>query len=150
MLARPAAAGRPGGPQLLAAVAAGVAVAAALLHLPPLALPAPGWGAAASLALAVACLGCAVHLWRRPSTAAWAGHVAVGALMLAHPLLAPTGHAHAHGAAAWTPGVLLLVAGLGVLLALVRWALGTDVPVCRRPAQMPAAGGSSGRRVPQA
>ncbi|MGY1726960.1 hypothetical protein ACI79J_08290 [Geodermatophilus sp. SYSU D01062] len=145
---RPAAAGRSGGPQLLAATAAGVATTSALLHLPPLVPPAPGWGAVVPLALTAACLGCAVHLWRRPSVAAWAGHVGVAALMLAHPLLAPAGHVH--GAGAWAPGVLLLLAGLGVLLGLLRWALGTDVPVRCRPGQMPAAGGSSGRRVPQA
>ena len=149
MAGRPAAAVRPGGPQLLAATAAGVATASALLHLPLLVPLASGWVTAVSLAPAVACLGCAVHLWRRPSAAAWAGHVGVAALMLAHPLLAPAGHAHG-GAGAWAPGVLLLLAGLGVLLGLARWALGTDVPVRCRPGQMPAAGGSSGRRVPQA
>ncbi|PWW24187.1 hypothetical protein JD79_03365 [Geodermatophilus normandii] len=82
------------------------------------------------------------------------GHVGVAALMLAHALLAPAGHAHdgptAPDAGTWAPGVLLLLAGLGVLLGLTRWAVGTDVPVRCRPGQMPAAGGSSGRRVPQA
>ncbi|PWW24188.1 hypothetical protein JD79_03366 [Geodermatophilus normandii] len=73
MHGRPAAAGRSGGPQLLAATAAGVATVSALLHLPLLGPAVPGGGATVSLALAAACLGCAVHLWRRPSAAAWAG-----------------------------------------------------------------------------
>ncbi len=129
-----------------------MATASALLHLPLL-----GAGPAAGLPVAagLACLGCAAHLWRRPGPAAWAGHAAVAALMPLHALAGGPAH-HSAGAAAtdpaaWAPSALLLLAGLGVLLAAVRWALGADVPLRGRPAQMPAAaGGSSGRRVPQA
>ncbi len=149
-------------PQLLAATAAAMAVASALLHVPVLVAAPPGPGTVLHLALAVACLGCAVHLWRRPEVAAWAGHVTVAALMAAHLLLAPAGaraHLHAAGGgtgtatdpAAWAPTALLLLAGLGLLLGLVRWALAADVPLGRRAAQTEVpAGGSSGRRVPHA
>ncbi|MGY1701148.1 hypothetical protein [Geodermatophilus sp. SYSU D00766] len=134
-----------------------MATAAALLHLP---LLGPGRHGALSLALALACLACAVHLWRRPGAATWAGHVTAAALMPAHLLLAGPGHhggsaATAVDPAAWAPPALLLLAGLGVALGLVRWAVGTDVPLRARPRQVPAqipaaVGGRSGRRVPQA
>jgi hypothetical protein len=150
---RPPTAGT-GDPQLLAATAAGVATASALLHV-PLLLPAGSGGTTVlHLTLALACLACAVHLWRRPGRAAWVGHVAVATVMLAHPVLT---HAHHHaapagtGTAAWAPAALVLLGAMGAVLGLVRWALGTDVPVRRLAGQMPAAaGGSSGRRVPQA
>ncbi len=145
---------------MLASTAAGVATASALLHLP---LLGTGRGtvldAALPVAAGLACLLCAVHLWRRPGPTAWAGHVAVAALMPVHGLLGGPSHEHAGTSspdpAAWVPPALLLLAGLGVLLGLVRWAVGADVPLRPGPgrerAQMPAAaGGSSGRRVPQA
>ncbi len=137
-----------------------MATASALLHLP---LLGAGPHAALQAAIGLSCLFCAVHLWRRPGPAAWAGHVAVAALMSLHGLLGGASHGHAGtGAtdpAAWAPSALLLLAGLGVLLGVVRWALDADVPLRpspgrgpgQGPGQMPAAaGGSSGRRVPQA
>ncbi|WP_141233822.1 hypothetical protein [Geodermatophilus saharensis] len=135
-----------------------MAAASALLHLP---LLGPGRHGVLSLAVGLACVACAVHLWRRPGPAAWSGHVAAAALMPAHLLLTPAGPGHHAGpaavagsaadAAAWAPYALLLLAGLGVALGLVRWAVGADVPLRAGSAQMPAAvGGRSGRRVPQA
>jgi hypothetical protein len=139
-----------------------VAAGSALLHLP---LAGAGQGAGAhtlQVVAGLACLVCAVHLWRRPGPAAWTGHVAVAALMPVHGLLGGPWHDHAGTAATtpaatdpatWVPSALLLLAGLGVALGAVRWALGADVPLRAGPgpAQMPAAaGGSSGRRVPQA
>ncbi len=138
-----------------------MATGSALLHLP---LAGAGQGAGAHVTLQVvaglACLVCAVHLWRRPGPAAWTGHVAVAALMAVHGLLGGPSHDHTAttGPATTDPGTwvssaLLLLAGLGVALGAVRWALGADVPLRAGPgpAQMPAAaGGSSGRRVPQA
>ena len=147
-------AGGTGGPQLLAATAAGVATASALLHVPLLLPAGSGRTTVLHLTLALACLACALHLWRRPGRAAWVGHVAVATAMLAHPLLTPAHHHGApagRGAAAWVPAALVLLGALGAVLGLMRWALGTDVPVRRLAGQMPApAGGSSGRRVPQA
>ncbi len=139
-----------------------MATGSALLHLP---LAGAGQGAGTHATLQVvgglACLVCAVHLWRRPGPAAWTGHVTVAALVPVHGLLGGPSHDHAGtmttDPAAWAPSALLLLAGLGVALGAVRWALGADVPLRpgpgpgRRPGQMPAAaGGSSGRRVPQA
>ncbi|SFO53712.1 hypothetical protein SAMN05660359_04165 [Geodermatophilus obscurus] len=141
-----------------------MATASALLHLP---LLSTGPHAALQPAIGLSCLFCAVHLWRRPGHAAWTGHVAVAALMPLHGLLGGASHGHAGTGttdpAAWAPSALLLLAGLGVLLGVVRWALDADVPLRPSPGQSPgqgpgqspgqmpaAAGGSSGRRVPQA
>ena len=135
-----------------------MAAASALLHVP---LLAAGGSAVLPVAAGLACLVCAVYLWRRPGPAAWAGHVTVAALMTVHGLSGGSSHDHAGPAttdpAAWVPSALLLLGGLGVALGAARWALGADVPLRadpgrgRRRGQIPAAaGGSSGRRVPQA
>ena len=70
--------------------------------------------------LSVACLACAVHLWRRPGPVAWALHVVLTTAMLAaHPPLA-VAHHPAAGLAAWAGPVAGLLAVVALLLAAVR------------------------------
>jgi hypothetical protein len=107
-----------------------------------------GWTAVAQVAMTLACLPCAVHLWRRPGPVAWAMHTALAlAMLVAHPLAVVLGgHVHQHVAAAaeWAGTAVPLLGGLALFLAVYRWWLGYDV----------AAPGSSGigsaRRVPHA
>ena len=70
-----------------------------LLHGVLLAGSPAGWLSALHLALVLACLPCAVHLWRRPGPLAWCAHGALAVLMaVAHPLAMAIGPAgpHAH------------------------------------------------------
>jgi hypothetical protein len=75
-------------------------------------------GSLASLVMvgmAVACLPCAWHLWRRPTTAVWAMTAAVdGAMLLVHTqmLASAGGHTMHHGTG--TSGLMWL--GLGLVL----------------------------------
>ncbi len=143
--ARPAATERSG---LLARSAALAAAGCGLAHVLLLAGGAVGWTAAAHFAMTVACLPCAVHLWRRPGAGAWAAHAAVSVLMLvAHPVAtALGGHVHHAGpepaAVAWAGTAVPVLAGAALLLGAFRFWLGYDVPA--------QAGAFSGRRVPQA
>ncbi len=100
--------------------------------------------------MTVACLPCAVHLWRRPGVAAWAAHAVLSVTMLlAHPLATLLGgHAHHAGpepaAVAWAGTAVPILAGGALLLGAFRFWLGYDVPV------QTAVASASGRRVPQA
>jgi hypothetical protein len=71
--------------------------------------------------LAVACLLCAAHLWRRAGRAAWGLHVVLTtAMVVTHPPAAA--HAHAGtGLAAWAGPVAGLLAAVALLLAAVRF-----------------------------
>ena len=105
-------------PRFLAHSAAGAAAGCAAVHALGL-VAAPHAGTAL---LSAACLLCAVHLWRRPSRAAWAAHVVLTTAMLAaHPPVL-TGHAsHAvTGLAVWAGPVAGLLAVVALLLAAVR------------------------------
>jgi hypothetical protein len=73
------------------------------------------------LAMALACLPCAWHLWRSPTAAVWGMTAALDVAMLAvHAQLAvgASGHAH-HGAPVWPAlalvGGQLMVAGIATL-----------------------------------
>ncbi|MGK5173536.1 hypothetical protein [Geodermatophilus sp. CPCC 205761] len=116
--------GAAAGPCLLARTAAVVAVACAVLH-------AGTAGGAAALAVGLACLTCAVHLWRRPGPVAWGTHVVLAVGMAAHPFVAAalpaTGHVHG-GGTSWATAASLL-AGAGLLLAAWRWWLRRDLVV---------------------
>jgi hypothetical protein len=117
------------GPRLLARTAAAVATGCPVLHLVN--------GAADLLwaAVAVACLPCALHLWRRPGRVAWGMHVTLCLVMAAHPVVAAAlpaaGHLHAHGPATGGTTASSLLAGLGLLLAAWRWWLGGDLSLPR-------------------
>jgi hypothetical protein len=112
------------GPCLLARTAAVVAVTCAVLH-------AGTAGGAASLAIGLACLTCAVHLWRRPGPGAWGTHVVLAAGMAAHPLVSAAfpSPGHVHGGASAEATAASLLAGVGLLLAAWRWWLGRDLVV---------------------
>jgi hypothetical protein len=108
-------------PQFLAHSAAGTAAGCAAVH-GLLFAAAPHPSAAGTAVLAAACLLCAVHLWRRPSRAAWAAHVVLTtAMLVVHPPVL-SGHAHsaATGLAAWAGPVAGLLAVAALLLAAVR------------------------------
>ncbi|MGR6963280.1 hypothetical protein ACU610_02315 [Geodermatophilus sp. URMC 61] len=105
-------------PRFLARSAAGTAAGCASVHvLVQVAAPHPG--AVGTAALAVACLLCAVHLWRRPGRAAWTAHaVLTTAMLVVHP---PALHHHAATSlAAWAGPVAGLLAVVALLLAVVR------------------------------
>ena len=105
-------------PRFLAHSAAGAAAGCAAVHALGL-VAAPHLGSAL---LSAACLLCAVHLWRRPSRAAWAAHVVLTtAMLVVHPPVL-SGHAHpaATGLAAWAGPVAGLLAVAALLLAAVR------------------------------
>ena len=114
-------------PRFVARSAAGAAAGCAAVHgLTLVAAPYPA--AAGTALLAAACLLCAVHLWRQPSRAAWAGHVVLTTAMLAaHPPGAAAHHAGT-GLAAWAGPVAGLLAVVALLLAAVR-----GCGVLRRP-----------------
>jgi hypothetical protein len=110
-------------PRFLARSAAGAAAGCAAVHGLALAA-APHPGAVATALLVVACLLCAVHLYRRPGRAAWAGHaVLTTAMLAAHPpvLSGHAGHAGT-GLVAWAAPVAGLLAVAALLLAAVRTA----------------------------
>lgn len=93
----------------LARAAAALALASAGVHL--LLVTTGELGAVVMAGMALACVPCAWHLWRRPTPAVWATTAAVdvGMLALHAPMLASTGH-HASAPAA------LLWAGLALVL----------------------------------
>ena len=134
-------------PRLLRRAAALVAAGCALVHLPAL-LAAPNGPAPALAAVAGACLLCAVHLWRRGSTAAWSLHVVLTSAMLLHATGGPGGHHHGAGSAAWTGAVGGALAVLALLLAGLNacWLPGPAAP--QSAAGPPEV--ASVRRVPQA
>jgi hypothetical protein len=104
-----------------------------------------GWPALALVAMTVACLPCAVHLWRRPAASAWALHAALAlAMLVGHPIAAALGpHVHVP-TDTWAGTAVPVLAGLALFLAVFRWWLGYDVA-----ASVPS-GPGSGRRVPHA
>ncbi|RZU32113.1 hypothetical protein [Blastococcus saxobsidens] len=108
-------------PRFLARSAAGAAAGCAAVHGLALAA-APHPGTTATAALVLACLLCAVHLFRRPGPVAWAAHVVLTtAMLVAHPPVL-TGHA-AHAApelAAWAGPVAGGLAVAALVLAAVR------------------------------
>ncbi|WP_052091058.1 hypothetical protein [Modestobacter caceresii] len=137
---------------LLARAAATAAAACALVHL----LAAPGAAGAGLTAVAVACLLCAVHLWRRGSTAAWLLHVVLTSVMLLHSTAGPGGHHHGAdavtGPAAWAGPVGGALALLALVLAAVHacWLPGPPPPQLGRQSAGGPPGIGSVRRVPQA
>jgi hypothetical protein len=86
--------------QAPARAAATASVSCGLLHgLQLTGSPAGWWSAGVHLGLVLACLPCAVHLWRRPGPLAWGVHGVLAVLMaVAHPLAMAVGAAgpHAH------------------------------------------------------
>jgi hypothetical protein len=100
---------------VLARSAAVLAIASAVVHL--LLVNSSSLGTAVMAAMALACLPCAWHLWRSPSSAVWAMTAGVDAGMLAvhAPMLATPSH---HGAGA--PASLMW---LGVSLVVSQLAL---------------------------
>ena len=115
-------------PRFLAHGAAGAAAGCAAVHGSAL-VATPHAGMAL---LSAACLLCAVHLWHRPSRAAWATHVVLTtAMLVAHPPVLG-GHVHSAptGVAAWAGPVAGLLAILALLLAAARGcgAVGGTVP----------------------
>jgi hypothetical protein len=100
---------------VLARIAAVLAVASAVVHL--LLVNSSSLGTAVMAAMALACLPCAWHLWRSPSSAVWAMTAGVDAGMLAvhAPMLAGPSH---HGAT--SPASLMW---LGVALVITQLAL---------------------------
>ncbi len=121
------------GPWLLARTAAVVTTGCAALHL------ASGATHVLWTTVAVACLPCAVHLWRRPGRMAWSGHVALGLAMAAHPVVAAAlpaaGHLHGGGPVAGSTAAPSMLAVLSLLLAAWRWWLGRDLPLPHRTAR---------------
>jgi hypothetical protein len=105
-------------PRFLAHSAAGAAAGCAAVHGVAL-VAAPHAGMAL---LSAACLLCAAHLWRRPSGAAWAAHVALTtAMLVVHPpVLGAHVHSAASGLAAWAGPVAGVLAVVALLLAAVR------------------------------
>jgi hypothetical protein len=106
----------------LARVAAGLALASAAVHL--LLISAGELGTVVMAGMALACLPCAWHLWRRPTPGVWGmtAAVDVGMLALHAPMLASTGHhASAPAALMWT----------GLALVLGQLALATAATVRR-------------------
>ncbi len=105
-------------PRFLAHSAAGAAAGCAAVHGFALVV-APHAGMAL---LSAACLLCAVHLWRRPSRAAWATNVVLTtAMLVAHPpVVGAHVHAAATGLAAWAGPVAGLLAVVALLLAAAR------------------------------
>jgi hypothetical protein len=71
---------RPVRAALLGKVAAGLALAGAAVHV--LLVDAGSLGSLVMVAMALACLPCAWHLWRHPSAAVWGATAAVDAAML--------------------------------------------------------------------
>ncbi|MCZ2817926.1 hypothetical protein [Modestobacter sp. VKM Ac-2984] len=100
----------------LGRVAAGLALASALVHL---LLLDSSLGSVAMLGMAAACLPCAWHLWRNPTGPVWRFTALVDAAMLvlhAQMLGESSGHAH-HGGA--SPSLMWLgLALVGGQLAL--------------------------------
>ncbi|WP_037687485.1 DUF6114 domain-containing protein [Streptomyces aureocirculatus] len=72
--------------------AAGVVVALAAVELGAFPLGRPsmlglqGFSGTSAVLLAAALLGCAVHLWTRPASAAWSGATAIFLGLLSYPL----------------------------------------------------------------
>ncbi|MGY1707670.1 hypothetical protein ACI79C_24165 [Geodermatophilus sp. SYSU D00697] len=101
--------------------AALLALASAAVHLTG--VSAASLSSLAMAGMALACLPCAWHLWRSPSSAVWATTVGLDLGMLAvHAPAASGGGGHVHGAAdlpavgLWLVGASLVL-GLAVLLA---------------------------------
>jgi hypothetical protein len=112
---------RPGA-LALGRTAAGLAVASALAHL--LLLDASSLGSLVMAAMAVACLGCARHLWRASTPLVWRLTAGLdAAMLLVHvQLLAGDGAVHAHHGG--EPALLWLGLGLvGAQLLVVAVAL---------------------------
>ena len=101
----------------LARAAAGLALASAAVHL--LLVSTGELGTLVMAGMALVCLPCAWHLWRRPTPGVWVmtAAVDVGMLALHAPMLASAGHhASAPAALVWTG--LALVLGQLALAAL--------------------------------
>jgi hypothetical protein len=93
----------------LARVAAGLALASAGVHL--LLLTTGELGTLVMAGMALVCLPCAWHLWRRPTPGVWGmtAAVDVGMLALHAPMLASSDHhASAPGALMWAGLALVL------------------------------------------
>ena len=73
-MSRPARPAATDGPGVLARAAALAAGGCALAHGFLLTSAPEGWTTVAQAGLAMACVACAVHLWRRPRPAAWTMH----------------------------------------------------------------------------
>ncbi|WP_448627644.1 hypothetical protein [Geodermatophilus sp. URMC 64] len=87
---------------LLGRFAAGLALASAAVHVAL--LDAASLGSLVMVAMALACLPCAWHLWRHPSAAVWGATAAVdGAMLLLH---AQTLAAGTHSAAMHAPALM--------------------------------------------
>src|SRR4051795_6614861 len=97
---------------LLGKVAAGFAVASAVVHL--LLLDAASLGSLLMVVMALACLPCAWHLWRHPTPAVWATTAVVDAamLLLHAQMLADVTHSAHHAS---SPAGGLMWTGLGLV-----------------------------------
>src|SRR5881275_2829528 len=96
----------------LGKVAAGFALASAVVHL--LLLDAASLGSIVMVGMALACLPCAWHLWRHPTRGVWGMTAAVDAGMLVlHAQMLTTVTHHAPGAPAAQHG--LMWTGLGLV-----------------------------------
>jgi len=105
---------------VLGRIAAALAVCAAAVHL--LLLDTAELGSLLMVAMALACLPCAWHLWRHPTPGVWKTTAVVDAAMLllhAQMLAGDSHHAHAPGTLMWTGFGLvtsqLVLAGAGAL-----------------------------------
>jgi hypothetical protein len=109
----------------VAAVLVGCSVAVHLLQVAPDSL-----ASLAMVAMAVACLPCAWHLWRAPTPPAWrlmAG-IDLGMLLLHLPMTAGVAASAGHHAAGASPGLLWLGSALivGQLALAARVLLATE------------------------
>lgn len=106
----------------LGRVAAGLALASALVHL--LLLDAGSLGSAVMVLMALGCLPCAWHLWRAPSAPVWRATALVDAAMLVLHLQM-LGGSTAHAGMHHSPGSLMWLglALVGGQLALAAAAM---------------------------
>jgi hypothetical protein len=109
--------GRPVRAAPLGRAAAALALASALVHV--LLLDTASLGSLVMGAAALACLPCAWHLWRGPSTAVWAATAAVdGAMLLLHGQMLATAQADAMPGMAHGSGPPpLMWLGLGLVVS---------------------------------
>src|SRR5436305_11121013 len=117
---------------VLGKVAAVVGLASAAVHL--LLLDAASLGSLVMVGMALVCLPCAWHLWRRPTLAVWGTTATIdAAMLLTHAqLLTGGGMHHAHG-----PAATLMWTGLAAV---------TSQPVLAGAAALRRGGDRTGRR----
>jgi hypothetical protein len=113
----------------LGRVAAVLAVASAVVHV--LQVDAASLGGLLMPVMALACLPCAWHLWRRPTAAVWAMTAAVdAAMLLLHTQMLATAASHTMHHGTGITGLMWL--GLGLVLTQLCLAGIAALPAVRR------------------